>query len=262
MSLKEMLLHDFGLDLPITGGLGQSPNDPIIISSSSPEEVAHTEVNVLRCIGKGRRIFWRTLEKSSQAQGGLWLEKIKIETKQITEKEIITQRENYYFLVETQALEEKPIPVAVKIGTGKAAISLPTEIGWFHFDSIIDNEPSHPGLGQTLYYGAPGSKVTIYVYNSQLSDIPDGVDSEIIRGEFKKAVLDILKLNQEVKLTGQPQKGETLLLQGIEQGENLGLLALKAHNSKFIKLRLTHFRDPLLLDLATESLIAFDKLYN
>ena len=55
LSLKELLKRDFGLNLNIAGGFGQR-DDPTLILSDTESEAAHTELSVLRVIGKGRKL--------------------------------------------------------------------------------------------------------------------------------------------------------------------------------------------------------------
>lgn len=50
MTLREMLLKDFGKDLPISGGFGQSAEDPIVLTSKSAMDAATTQLEVARCV--------------------------------------------------------------------------------------------------------------------------------------------------------------------------------------------------------------------
>jgi hypothetical protein len=95
--LRAMLKRDFSIDLPIAGGFGASTDDPIIITATNQLEASATEMLVLRCIGKGRGVLWRTLARASIGRGSTWREQVKIETKEVNSTEIVTQTENYYF---------------------------------------------------------------------------------------------------------------------------------------------------------------------
>ncbi len=46
MKLREMLLKDFDKDLPISGGFGQSADDPIILTSKNAMGAASTQLEV------------------------------------------------------------------------------------------------------------------------------------------------------------------------------------------------------------------------
>jgi hypothetical protein len=56
MTLREMLHKDFGIDLPIAGGWGQSADDPIVLTSQDPDEPAlvrfHKEFTINTAIDK------------------------------------------------------------------------------------------------------------------------------------------------------------------------------------------------------------------
>lgn len=42
MDLGQMLLKDFNKNLPISGGFGQSIDEPILITTSNPDDAALT----------------------------------------------------------------------------------------------------------------------------------------------------------------------------------------------------------------------------
>jgi hypothetical protein len=97
MTIKELIKTDFGVDLPISGGFGNSIDNPIIIHKEGINDYVGTEYFILKCLGKGRRIEWKILEQALLTHNNKKIDKIKIETKQTTELETITQIENYYF---------------------------------------------------------------------------------------------------------------------------------------------------------------------
>ena len=104
MTLKELLKSDFGVDLPISGGFGNSIDNPIILHRTDLNDYVGTESFILKCLGKGRKIEWKLLGQELLNQNERNVDKIKIETKQSTNNEIITQIENYYFDI-TECLE-------------------------------------------------------------------------------------------------------------------------------------------------------------
>lgn len=97
MTIKEVIKRDFGVDLPISGGFGNSIETPIIIHRTDINDYVGLEHFILNCLGKGRKIEWRILEQGLLTHNGRKIDKVKIETKQTTENEIITQIENFYF---------------------------------------------------------------------------------------------------------------------------------------------------------------------
>lgn len=97
MTLRKLLFDDFGVDLPISSGLGNSIDNPIILEKTGMNDYVGTEYAVLKYLGMGRRIKWKTLGQEYLIHHNRHIDKIKIETVQTTEDEIITQIENYYF---------------------------------------------------------------------------------------------------------------------------------------------------------------------
>lgn len=97
MNLRELLLRDFNIDFPISGGTGNSRDNPIVIHRQVPNDYTSVEYGVLECLGIGRRIEWKVIQQALMDHNDRTLDQLKVETKQITETEIITQIENYYF---------------------------------------------------------------------------------------------------------------------------------------------------------------------
>lgn len=97
MTLKDLLEKDFRVALPISGGFGNSIDNAIVIHRNGINDYVGTEHYILKYLGIGRRIDWKILGQELITHGSKKIDKIKIETKQFTESEIITQIENYYF---------------------------------------------------------------------------------------------------------------------------------------------------------------------
>ena len=98
MNVREMLKEDFGVDLPIKGGFGNSIDNPVIlIKEGQLNDYVAVEYSYLKYIGFGRRITWETLGQELITHGDRKIDKIKIKTRQPTETGLITQVENYYF---------------------------------------------------------------------------------------------------------------------------------------------------------------------
>jgi hypothetical protein len=97
MTLKELLFLDYGVSLPISGGSGNSIDNPIVMHREGVNDYVSTEYFILKCLGIGRGIEWKTIRQELLEHEGKSIDKIKIETKQLTETEVITTIENYYF---------------------------------------------------------------------------------------------------------------------------------------------------------------------
>ncbi|MGF7214744.1 hypothetical protein GGR92_000884 [Spirosoma lacussanchae] len=97
MNLRELLIYDFGVDFPIYGGNGNSIDNPIVIERTLINDYVGTEYAILKYLGIGRGIEWKTIGQQLLGHNDKLIDKIKIETKEITPTQIITQVENYYF---------------------------------------------------------------------------------------------------------------------------------------------------------------------
>ncbi|MBS1232725.1 MAG: hypothetical protein H6R42_379 [Nitrospirae bacterium] len=97
MNLRQVLKDEFGIDFPISGGPGTSRENPIIIHHTIPNDYTSVEYAILQCLGLGREIAWKLLQQLTLNHNERTLDRLKIETTQVTEGEIITQVENYYF---------------------------------------------------------------------------------------------------------------------------------------------------------------------
>jgi hypothetical protein len=96
-TLRELLLNNFDVDLPISGGFGGSKDDPIILLAEARPDYVATEYTILRCIGMVRRVEWKQKQQTLLMHMGRFLDQIKIETIETSETEIITSTVNYYF---------------------------------------------------------------------------------------------------------------------------------------------------------------------
>jgi hypothetical protein len=97
ITLRELLLADFEIDFPISGGTGNARENPIVVHYRVPNDYVAVEYGVLRCLGVGRGVEWKLLQNSFFELDGRRIEQMRIETKWRTETEVITQIESYYF---------------------------------------------------------------------------------------------------------------------------------------------------------------------
>lgn len=75
-----------------------------------------------------------------------------------------------------------------------AGLSFPQNIGKFVRGNTRDFESDNPGLGSSVAYHRPGVTTTVYVYDRQLTNIPDGPRSNPVRTELDSALEEIAEL--------------------------------------------------------------------
>ena len=59
--LRDLLLKDFGLDLPIAGGSGRNAEDPIVIATDSLYLAVEAQDSIAACLFGGQQ--WRLVAK-------------------------------------------------------------------------------------------------------------------------------------------------------------------------------------------------------
>jgi hypothetical protein len=247
ITLRDLLLRDWHTELPIRGGHGQSREDPIIVTTPDPEEVALTQVLTLRGLGRGRGIFWRTITRALLGVEWPGIEQFKIETVELTDAQIATRIENYYFDVSAMIASHgrwQQVPVIVHCDV--SGLAFPYEIGWMHFDNSANNELQAPGLGQSLHYKAPGMICSLYVYDRSRTDIPDDVTDRVIEEEFESAAREIAATKPTLVAWPDHQMRQHCLERYYrvgDTGREASLLCLTGSRGRFIKARVTWPRD-------------------
>ena len=256
MSIKQRLFNDFGYDLNIAGGLGQSVDDPIHVLSETEQDAYQTQYMVLRGLGQGRKVIWRTLEINRTSDETPQLLQYKIETKDVRDSEIITQIENYYFLVnktistsDTGIFLNKPIAHEdLKIVT-----KFPRGLSWLHFSEMVGYQSRTPELGYSLAYGAPGVKATIFVYpiTNDVSDTPAYLM------ELKRARMEIIQVHgenaikQDWEIYDEEDHAVYFYIPQTEPDNISALLVTELHGY-FIKVRTTLINEEFMHVIAKE----------
>ena len=97
--MRNQIFKDLGVLLPISGGIGNSIENAIVIEKT--DVPFHTAVWVsytyLDCIFNGRNVTYERIGQALLGRNGKKIDKISCITKELTETQIITQTENYYF---------------------------------------------------------------------------------------------------------------------------------------------------------------------
>ena len=96
-TIREMLFEDFGIDLPIRGGHGNSVENAVIMEYVEPNNFVGAEYTYLKLLGIGRGINWRPVGQELFHEGERVYDKIKMEIQRMEGDEPVTSIENYYF---------------------------------------------------------------------------------------------------------------------------------------------------------------------
>jgi len=97
INLRELLKAEFGIDFPITGGPGNSPDSPIVILRQQPNDYTSCEYGILNCLARARSMEWKLLQQSVMHHNGRTLDQMKVQMTEHTPDEVRKSIENYYF---------------------------------------------------------------------------------------------------------------------------------------------------------------------
>lgn len=127
-------------------------------------------------------------------------------------------------------------------------INLPSNIGGFDFEKVVDYEKSNKGMGYGLEYGIAGCKATIYIYDRNLI-VPNDIEDKVVEEEFVNNIGEVFSVYQNnVEVTQKPMTIETEKLKlygigfkykGFNNEESISYLYLTTLFGNFVKMRLT-----------------------
>lgn len=236
--LKELLRRDFGKDLKISGGAGNSVDDPVIIDVQSPHDASWTEMEVASCIYGRLGWHWRAVGRTKLEEGGKRIEKLSCEVKYLEGDQLVTETRNFYFDLSSVDMGEQETTPACGVNLGaNTGMGLPYQLGWFHFTGITNNEEAQVGMGVSAAYSAPTTQATVYVYNKGMADIRTANEGQL-EAEFASARNEILAIHTGAKQVGE-KFDDNLLFAAFEMGTAYSIITLSAVGNHFFKIRAT-----------------------
>jgi hypothetical protein len=244
-SLREFLIKEFGIELPIQGGTG-TEDAPIVITATDLQDAVDVQMQVLGCLGSARRVAWR-LKAQEVTVAEQRIVQATIETVGYASQAVIAVHEAIYFGLEALPASSAAtaLPVATEFVDSRSGVRLPQQLGWLHRGHATDNEPADPGLGWTVTYDALTMKGTVYIYDRGEPLATDDVESERVIGEFQMAVDDALEVNSGAEVKHQAVFrdpagcGRCLLAVLDVPGDSMSAVMLTVRNGCFVKGRVT-----------------------
>lgn len=128
-------------------------------------------------------------------------------------------------------------------------LELPVRIG-----PLVGNPTPHeydqPGMGVSYQYGAPGTNLTVYIYDAGVTDLADGPDTIPVCTEFEYAKQGVAEAYRNTRLLSQytvkllPPEEAPLMREAVYEFEHEGramvsYVWMTAVARQFIKLRFT-----------------------
>jgi hypothetical protein len=95
ISARHLLFQNFGVQLPIAGGVRNSIENAVMIQYGIPNNYVSMEYLYLKYIGLGRGISWKTIGQEYFERDRKHYDKITIEVTPFENEE--PHHENYYF---------------------------------------------------------------------------------------------------------------------------------------------------------------------
>lgn len=97
INLRALLKKDFGIDFPISGGTGNSKDNPIVVLREEPNDYTSCEYGVLKCIAHGRGVEWKLVQQAVIHHNGRTLDQMKVKMTTRSPENMHHTIENYYF---------------------------------------------------------------------------------------------------------------------------------------------------------------------
>jgi hypothetical protein len=95
--LKRQIQKAFGLDLPISGGMGRSLEDAIVVQPRGKNEYVKTEYLVLDCLGKLEGFSWKRLGQKLLRHNDRYYDEITLEIQETHTVDGLPKEQKFYF---------------------------------------------------------------------------------------------------------------------------------------------------------------------
>lgn len=245
-NLKESIKSDYGFDLPISGGVGLSADDPIIIDTFDEIDAPNIEWRVIDCVSRSLESAWFLYDKKISKLNDRLIEKVTIAVNYYKDKTPTKVVRDYYFDISSVKFNEIPIYTyfpTVYIDP-KSKVAIPFQFGWLNFREYFDNEKDSTGDGMTFTYACPMIKGTLYIYNKGLDKIDMYENRNLMIDEFEESASQI---------DGEESKSElfnsvdfnNFLTRAFIVNDMDSFIIFTVINNYFFKFRLTKNNDPL-----------------
>jgi len=162
----------------------------------------------------------------------------------VTQQSIAAER-NVFGVVMPESIEDLDALAGFVYEDTKANLSFKGWYGAYMYQT--KQEYGDPGLGYSLAYAtASGEFLSVYVYDSNQSGIPDGTESQVVAEELAQSARGVVAAGQYGPVVEQdaaplsPHFAQVFHTGTLPNGERLkSYTLLRGQNSHFIKVRAT-----------------------
>jgi hypothetical protein len=98
MIFREIIKTQFGVDLPISGGIGNSIDNAVVIEHTPLNDYVSVEHQVLKYIALGRGLLdWKIISQQLLFENGKSLDKLQVKVIFKKDGQLFESTENHYF---------------------------------------------------------------------------------------------------------------------------------------------------------------------
>ena len=231
--LRDLLLRDFGLDLPIGAGSGRTATDPIVIATDSLYLATEAQDSIAACLFGAAGHQWRLLAKQPDALRPR-VECCSYEVRFLDGERPVAEQRQLYFDIARLGLEPGRSTPACGLSLGEGyGFGLPAQFGWLHFERLLRHDA--PGHGLTLDYRARQTEVTLDLY-----PVPDGSgDREAgLQAELQAALAAVATDHPGLHVVSE-NKAPNLRYASFDAGQRFSALALTSYRDHYCRIRMT-----------------------
>jgi hypothetical protein len=245
-NLKESIKADYGFDVPISGGVGLTEDDAIVIDTFDEIDAPNIEWRVIDCVSRSLESAWFLYDKKISKHHDKLIEKVTIAVNYYKNNEPVKVVRDYYFDISSVKFNEIPIYTyfpTVYIDP-KSKVAIPFQFGWLNFREYFDNEKDNAGDGMTFTYACPMIKGTLYIYNKGLDKIDMHENRNLMVDEFEESAGQIDGEESESELFNTVDFNNFLTRAYVVDGLD-SFIIFTVINNYFFKFRVTLIDDPL-----------------
>lgn len=97
ISVRETIKNDFGIDLPISGGWGNSIDAAVVLHHQIPNDYVSVEYEYIGCIAKYSGFKWKLISQNLVSENNKRYDVIKIEAVAENDGEVRSKTMNFHF---------------------------------------------------------------------------------------------------------------------------------------------------------------------
>ena len=183
-SQREFFLQKHHVDLPISGGLGQDKNSPVIVHAKSIYEALQVENSYIRFLAEESSLYWSIRDVTSEKTDNGWLIRYDLISFNYTSSEWSKDHVDHsvYFLRNGDyKYIDVPLKRHVVFKDKRSNVKFYSSTPFVNFDSF--HRYDDPKLGYDLSYKAPHFYANVYVYGESL-------DRDVVK-EADRALNDV-----------------------------------------------------------------------